>query len=300
MFYKKNNTALFSVKKISYLFFATALAITFGSCDKDEDPKPPEKKPTVQLATSTTLGTYLVDTLGNTLYYFSNDYNGETNCSGGCLALWPPYYAGNLTQASLGTDLDIADFATITTPGGPQTTYKSWPLYYYAPATGGANVRESPGQTTGEGFNNVWYVAKPDYSIMLVNAQLIGHDGKNYKSDYTEGTGKTLYFSDAMGVTLYTFKNDSSNVNKFTKSDFSNNGVWPIYETDQVVVPSTLDKTLFGSITVFGKKQLTYKGWPLYYFGQDNMERGLNKGISFPAPAVWPVPVKDIPAAPTP
>ncbi len=45
MFYKKNNTALFSVKKISYLFFATALAITFGSCDKDEDPKPRKKSP---------------------------------------------------------------------------------------------------------------------------------------------------------------------------------------------------------------------------------------------------------------
>jgi len=36
-----------------------------------------------------------------------------------------------------------------------------------------------------------------------------------------------------------------------------------------VVVPSILDKTKFGSINIVGRTQLTYKGWPLYYFGQD-------------------------------
>ena len=119
---------------------------------------------------------------------------------------------------------------------------------------------------------------------MLVDAQLVGQDGKSYKSDYTEGIGKTTYFTDDRGVTLYTFKLDSLNKNKFTKPDFSNNNVWPIYETDKVVVPSILDKTKFGSINVFGRTQLTYKGWPLYYFGQDDQTRGFNKGISFANP----------------
>jgi predicted lipoprotein with Yx(FWY)xxD motif len=104
---------------------------------------------------------------------------------------------------------------------------------------------------------------------------------KSYKSDYTEGIGKTTYFTDDRGVTLYTFKLDSLNKNKFTKPDFSNNNVWPIYETNKIVVPSTVDKTKFGSINVFGKTQLTYNGWPLYYFGQDGQTRGFNKGISF-------------------
>jgi hypothetical protein len=39
---------------------------------------------------------------------------------------------------------------------------------------GRANQPEAPGLTTGDGFANLRYVAKPDYSIMLVNAQLIG------------------------------------------------------------------------------------------------------------------------------
>lgn len=284
------------------IFIGILLVVfSISSCTKDNNPPPPEKKPVVYLTTSSTLGSYLADTLGNTLYYFSNDYNGQNNCAGGCAAVWPIYYAGEITQASLGEGLDIADFTVITTSSGAkQTTYKSWPLYYYAPVVSGANVRENAGETKGEAVGNVWFVAKPDYSIMLVNTQLIGSDGKKYKSDYTEGEGKTLYFSDAKGLTIYTFVKDSANINKFTKSDFSNNAVWPIYETDKVVVPSTLDKTLFGSITVFGKKQLVYKGWPLYYFGDDGMTRGLNKGISFPAPKIWPVAVKDIAPAPTP
>jgi predicted lipoprotein with Yx(FWY)xxD motif len=162
----------------------------------------------------------------------------------------------------------------------------------------GTNNREKPGETSGEGVGNIWYVAKPDYSIMRVNAQLVGRNGKNYKSDMTEGAGRTLYFTDMKGVTLYAFAADSFNVNKYTRPDFSNNPIWPIYETDKVVVPSNLDKTLFGSINVYGKKQLTYKGWPMYYFGADSMKRGLNQGVSVPAPGVWPVFQKDSPAAP--
>ncbi|MDQ6815552.1 MAG: hypothetical protein M3040_17620, partial [Bacteroidota bacterium] len=88
---------------------------------------------------------------------------------------------------------------------------------------------------------------------MQVNGQLIGNNGKSYKGDYTEGTGKTLYFSDPRGITLYAFSPDSFNINKYTKPDFSNNTTWPIYGNSKVVVPSTLDKSLFGTTTVYGK-----------------------------------------------
>jgi predicted lipoprotein with Yx(FWY)xxD motif len=287
-----------SLNQLSLAGTALLCMLLTQSCTQDDLPVK-TSSPAVKLSTSTALGNYLADSLNNTLYYFSNDFNGASSCTGGCLDVWPIYYAGSLTQDKLATGLDIADFGTITTAtGARQTTYKSWPLYYYAPLVNGKNVRENPGETKGENVNNVWFVAKPDYSVMLVNAQLVGRDGKNYKSDYTEGAGKTLYFSDMHGVTLYSFAPDSFNINKFTKPDFSNNPVWPIYETDKVVVPSSLDKTLFGSINVFGKKQLTYKGWPIYYFGADSMKRGLNRGVSFPAPKVWPVVVKDAPTAP--
>jgi predicted lipoprotein with Yx(FWY)xxD motif len=287
--------------KISILFRLNTLillfALSWASCNEDDNPVQPG--PLVQLANHSTYGDYLTDQNGRTLYFFANDALGQNTCTGGCEPLWPIFYAENLDAEKLGAGLEIADFGEISTASGvKQTTYKGWPLYYYAPVNGSANTPELPGETKGEGVNNVWFVAKPDYSIMLANAQLVGHDGKNYKSDFTEGDGKTLYFTDGQGLTLYTFSKDSSNLNKFTKSDFSNNSVWPIYETDKVVVPSSLDKSLFGAITVFGKTQLTYKGWPLYYFGQDALTRGNNKGVSFPSPGVWPVPTKEMPPAP--
>jgi predicted lipoprotein with Yx(FWY)xxD motif len=275
------------------LFLVIVLVTAYG-CSKSGDTTPPSSGYAVSVATDATLGQYLVDKNNQTLYFFSNDFNGENSCSGGCANIWPYFDAGALTQDKLGPGLKLSDFDQITVNGIPQTRYKGWPLYYYAPD---GNTLEPHGEITGEAIPN-WLVAKPDYTIMLTNAQLVGMDGKNYMSNYSEGTGKTVYFTDAYGVTLYTFKPDSFDTNKFTKSDFSNNGYWPIYDTTKIVVPSTLDGSLFASINVYGKKQMTYKGWPLYYFGADNMVRGKSSGVSVPSPGVWPVAVKDMGSAP--
>jgi predicted lipoprotein with Yx(FWY)xxD motif len=105
--------------------------------------------------------------------------------------------------------------------------------------------------------------------------------------------------TDGRGRTLYTFSNDSLGNNTFTKSDFSNNSIWPIYENDDQFfrVPSTLDRSLFWTISIFGRTQLTYNGWPLYYYGSDN-SHGNTKGVSVPTPGIWPVAVKDLPVPP--
>jgi predicted lipoprotein with Yx(FWY)xxD motif len=275
-----------------------------SQCKKTEDPVYVDPL-TLKLGTSATLGSYLTDKDGNTLYYFSNDAAGANNCTGGCVANWPIFFTSGLTQAKLGTGLLLADFDSITSANGKQLTYKGWPLYYYAPG----GVREAAGQTTGENVGGVWFVAKPDYTIMIANLQLHGINGKDYTVSptnvYTEGVGKSIYFTDHMGRTLYIFANDSANINKWTTTDAAHNASWPIYETDIAVVPSSLDKTLFSSIMVFGKKQLTYKGWPLYYFGADvdatGKYRGFNKGVSVGASATaqtkWPILFKEMPPA---
>jgi predicted lipoprotein with Yx(FWY)xxD motif len=283
--------------KLSLGIALPLLLVTINSCKKENKPKPEEIPKQIKIAKSSTLGNYLTDKDGRTLYFFSNDFLGANNCAGGCEALWPYYNVDSLSAEKLGdTSLHIADFRNIVAANGKkQLSYKGWPLYYYAPVVGGVNTLEAPGATTGEGVGGIWFVAKTDYTIMLVNAQLTGENGKSYKPDYTEGTGRTLYMTDGRGHTLYTFKNDRLNTNKFTKSDFSNNSTWAIYENTKVVVPSTLDATLFGSIDVFSKKQMTYKGWPLYHLVADSMLQGRNKGVSIgPAPGTWAVPVKDM------
>ena len=294
-------------KSLCMTALAGASLLIMVSCKKNDGmgatqpipPSPPVIQQGIELHNSPTLGSYLTDKQDHALYFFSNDADGQDSCTGGCEVLWPAFNVDQLTAAQLGAGLDLADFGSITSAtGGKQLTYKGWPLYSYAPPQNGTNQPEATGLTSGDGFAGIWYVAKPDYTIMLANAQLIGQDGKKYKSDFTEGIGKTLYFTNGSGRTEYTFSKDSSSNNNFTAPDFSNNNNFPIYETDKIVVPSSLNKTDFESTQVFGRTQLTYKGWPLYYFGQDGDTRGSNKGISVPHPGVWPVAVKDIQPAP--
>ena len=234
----------------------------------------------VQVAENATFGKYMTDSRGNTLYFFSRDAKDVSNCTGGCLDNWPIFYDENLR---VGEGLSESDFGVIDRGNGVmQTTYKGWPLYYFVNDT-------QAGQINGDGRVNAWFVAKPDYTIMLVNNQLTGNDGVNYKGDYTPGDEVIPYFTDAYGRTLYTWSRDFNNTNKFTRPDFSNNGIWPVYEETMAVVPSILEDSEFSVINVHGRNQLTYRGWPLYYFGADGMVRGSNKGVSVPAPGVWPV-----------
>lgn len=283
-----------SEKKLTYLILIIASFIPY-SCQKSDKATGFE----VKLMNNGPLGLQIVDKQGYSLYTFANDFNGRSSCDGGCAALWPAFYDANLTQATLEPGLDITDFDTINVHGVLQTRYKTWPLYYYAPSVNNQNVREAPGLAGGEGFGNLWFVAKSDYSIMFANAQLVGNNGVNYTENDVPGTGKTLYLTDAKGVTLYTFVKDSAGINKFTKSDFSNNSFWPIYETPLASVPSILDKTLFSYTNVFGHHQLTYMGWPLYYFGADNSVKGNNKGVSFPVPGIWHVATNHLSSAPS-
>lgn len=255
-----------------------AAALFCASC-KNSDDTPPAETFDVAVA-KTALGDILTGADGKTLYFFTKDVAGTSVCDGNCLAAWPLYYKETL---KLGAGLSTADFTTITRADGTkQTAYKGWPLYYY-------KNDAAAGKTDGDKVGGVWYVARPHFTVMLATGQLKGNDGKNYTSTYTEGTGETTYLVDSLGHTLYAFAPDKKNKNTYTKSDFSNNATWPLAEYDAKSIPSSLNSADFGTITVFGRKQLTYKGWPLYYFGPDGSVRGATKGVSVPTPGKWPV-----------
>ena len=288
LIFNPNKTEMKAKNFMSTLVAMACAALVFSSCSEST---PVENEPSFDITQkSTSLGNVLTDQKGRTLYFFTKDVKGTSSCTGGCLDIWPIFTTA--TTARLDTGLVAGDFATITRADGKsQVTYKGWPLYYYASDVAAGDVK-------GENVGNVWYVAKKSYSIMLANTQLVGNDGKNYTADYKEGTGDTQYFVDANGRTLYAFNRDKKNKNNYTKSDFSNDATWPIWSTDWKDVPSVLDKSLFSTIDVFGKKQMTYKGWPLYYFGPDNATRGLTKGVSVPTPGVWPIVQKTTTEAP--
>jgi predicted lipoprotein with Yx(FWY)xxD motif len=100
------------------------------------------------------LGDYLVAYNGMTLYTYSPDTAGVSNCTGGCAANWPPYTV--TSKDNLVAESPIAGaISTLTRADGTmQVTYNGAPLYFYVKDT-------KPGDTVGEGVGGVWYVVKP-------------------------------------------------------------------------------------------------------------------------------------------
>jgi predicted lipoprotein with Yx(FWY)xxD motif len=108
----------------------------------------------VNIAANSTLGTYLVNQTSFTLYYLTKDIpgNGSSSCYGECSALWPPFYAENLTVAQ---GLETTDFTVIDrTDGNKQIAYTGWPLYLYS-------RDKKPKEAAGEGINKIWFVVNP-------------------------------------------------------------------------------------------------------------------------------------------
>jgi predicted lipoprotein with Yx(FWY)xxD motif len=99
------------------------------------------------------LGSILVDDKGMTLYLFTNDTPNTSTCYGKCATFWPPLLTNG--NAVGGTGLDASKFGTTArTEGTTQVTYNGWPLYYFA-------KDKQPGDVTGQGVTNNWYVVSP-------------------------------------------------------------------------------------------------------------------------------------------
>jgi predicted lipoprotein with Yx(FWY)xxD motif len=102
---------------------------------------------------SSPLGSILVDQDGKTLYLFEADSKNKSNCSGGCLNLWPPIMANGKATAGSGVSAGMIGAAT----GSSQVTYAGHPLYWFSGDT-------KAGDTNGEGlddFGGEWYAISP-------------------------------------------------------------------------------------------------------------------------------------------
>ena len=79
--------------------------------------------------------------------------------------------------------------------------------------------------------------------------------------------GSDMYLADSNGMTLYYFTKDSSGVSTCAGTCVDR---WPVFYTDNVMVPAGMDAKEFGAITrADGKKQSTFRGWPIYYWAGD-------------------------------
>ncbi len=147
---------------------------------------PPAGAPTLKIATSATLGNYLVDGNGRSLYYYAKDFPAAgsnaavSNCTGGCLAVWPVFDTSNVVVQGI----NASDVGEITrSDGAKQTTFRGWPLYYFAGDMSAGNVN-------GEGVDSIWFVLHDQaYSVLLMSNP--------------SGQPPTLYLADGAGRTVY-------------------------------------------------------------------------------------------------
>jgi predicted lipoprotein with Yx(FWY)xxD motif len=105
---------------------------------------------TVSLGQNGTLGSFLVDDKGMTLYLFTKDTPNTSVCYDKCATAWPPLLTTGAPVA--GEGLDASKLGTATrTDGSIQVTYNGWPLYYY-------QKDKAAGDVTGQDVGGVWYV----------------------------------------------------------------------------------------------------------------------------------------------
>jgi predicted lipoprotein with Yx(FWY)xxD motif len=227
---------------------------------------PVQKAAIIKSKADAAFGNLLTDAGGRLLYLFKRDERNKTNCVGGCALVWPPVLT---TGVPVAADLvNAGTLGTIRRPeGGLQVTYNGWPLYYY-------DKDVKAGDMIGQEVGGVWYVETADGGP--------SHTAATLKTQVFDNFGNILV--DSSGRALYTYVPDNATGRSTCTGGCAR--AWPPFNSrDALKLEGAVDTAKLGTFTrADGTKQITYAGWPLYYFNQDVKPADL-KGQNFGA--VW-------------
>jgi predicted lipoprotein with Yx(FWY)xxD motif len=98
------------------------------------------------------LGDILVDPRGMTLYLYTRDEPGVSNCYDQCATRWPPLLTDSAPTGPDGLATGLG--TTNRNDGTQQVTYNGVPLYYWMNDT-------KPGDATGQNVGGVWFIVNP-------------------------------------------------------------------------------------------------------------------------------------------
>lgn len=145
----------------------TTIQATSSTTEAPATTTQPTEAGGVVMVADSSFGPILVDGDGNTLYLFMPDNQSESVCYDQCEANWPPLV--DAIQAGEGIEGALLGTAA-RSDGSDQVTYNGWPLYYFANDA-------APGDTNGQGINDVWYVVDPQGDLIGPSAAAGGRDG---------------------------------------------------------------------------------------------------------------------------
>ncbi|MEH7331556.1 hypothetical protein V7161_02840 [Neobacillus drentensis] len=255
------------MKKWMFFLVVFSVILVLAACNSQTDQTAKKKEPKtetvtadkgskseengLQLLDNTNIGKYLADSKGMALYWFTKDQVGKSNCSGQCLENWPAFSAKDFKVPD---GFNLSDFGTIKREdnGVEQVTYKGYPLYYWI-------KDKAKGDVTGQGVGNVWFI---------VNSQTTFEEANANQLQLLEDAKIGKYLADAKGMTLYYFTKDQAGKSNCSGQCLEN---WPAFSAKDFKVPEGFNPSDFGTIKREdnGAEQVTYKGYPLYYWIKD-------------------------------
>jgi len=107
------------------------------------------------------LGKIITDGQGMTLYMYTPDNRGPSQCGGFCAQQWPPLVLPrSISRPLAGPGIRATLLGTLRRADGQlQETYNGWPLYLWIGDT-------APGQATGQADDmGLWYVMSASGAI---------------------------------------------------------------------------------------------------------------------------------------
>lgn len=230
----------------------------------------PMKPATVMVSKNARLGQILTDNDGRTLYLFTKDTKDASNCYDNCAAAWPPLLTAGAPVAGDGASASLLG-TTMRKDGTTQVTYNGWPLYYYV-------KDQKAGDTTGQDVGKVWYVLSPGGEKIETTATAANPTSAPTAGPTAAATGTLVklakddklgsFLVDEQGKTLYLFTKDEKNIsNCYDNCE----AAWPVlFTTGAPRAGDGVNASLLGTTTrKDGKTQVTYNGWPLYYYVKD-------------------------------
>jgi predicted lipoprotein with Yx(FWY)xxD motif len=218
----------------------------------------------VNLGQNDALGSFLVDDKGMTLYLFTKDTPNTTVCYDKCATAWPPLLTTGAPVAGEGIDASMLG-TTTRKDGTTQVTYNTWPLYYY-------EKDKVPGDVVGQEVGGVWFVVSGAGEKVEAAATEVATEPAAAASATTVNLGKNdnlgSFLVDDKGMTLYLFTKDTPNTsNCYDKCATA----WPpLLTTGAAAAGEGVDASKLGTTNrTDGTVQITYNGWPLYYYAKD-------------------------------
>ncbi len=201
-----------------------------------------------------------------TLYLFTKDTPNTTVCYDKCATAWPPLLTTGNPIA--GEGVDAPKLGTTTRKDGTtQVTYNTWPLYYY-------EKDKAPGDVIGQDVGGVWFVvsAAGEKVETAVATEVATEAPAASAGAATVSLGKNdqlgSFLVDDKGMTLYLFTKDTPN----TSNCYDNCATaWPpLLTTGAPAAGEGVDASKLGTTNrTDGTVQVTYNGWPLYYYEKD-------------------------------